>query len=323
MKHLRWLVCGMLSLTVSAVAQEVKDIQESPEQLRKELKEKENRIQKLEIQNQELETKVAEFQRQLKELKENERVKGLKQQIERLRMDSLEWVSRFRQQQEDYGQRLQADSSELVTLREELLHLRDYKRRWLAELAASAGSLWAEMPYRDIPLVSLRKELEKYEEFAGEDSLVADARDRLVRLQDDAMLVQLGFRLVNEPYDPVAVDSIRPPMKELRNRLSDGTPRRKEVASLFWLLDNYRETVQIFQELIGLVDECIRNQEDNPGTLVEKKLEKLEKEDGYVSALQDFPWIKEQFEAYRNYYVNYEPGCGDNKARTLIMNLKP
>ena len=214
------------------------------------------------------------------------------------------------------------DSLEIASLEKDLSELTNFRKMWLAQLAESVNEKWLEKPYSQIDVQALENALKQYEEFASSDQKIADARDKLKVLFGECQIYNQGVSIIKNPYDKTRIDMVKDPLKELRDKTTN-PDNKKELAMLYWKLDNYGVTVEIFQDVIKAIDEQISGMTGHKQAwpLVKAVLDKQEKENEYITAIKKIPWLKEQ---YDEYYEYLEKNCiGTNSVRDMMMNLQP
>ena len=267
--------------------------------------------------SKELKSQIQELENENKRLllALNECTSGKDATIDRLMLEGREQVARLQQQHID-------DSIAIVSLRADLSELSNFRKMWIAQLAESVNERWLEKPYSQINIQELENALKQYDEFASSDKRIADALDKLKVLLKDCQIYNQGIHIVNALYEKERINSILVPLKSLRDKTTDPT-KKKELSLLYWQLDNYGVTIEIFQDVIKAVDEQILglNAHKAAWPLVKAVLDKQEKDDEYITAIKKIPWLSKQYDAY---YQSLERNCvGTNRVRDMIMNLHP
>lgn len=308
--------------------------------LKKELEKKNAEIKKLEDELVKIETERNKADSLLKAEKTTGKSKELKFQMQELEQENKRLKSELancssnvektiNQQtkncQEQITQLLQQhskDSMEIASLRGDLSELSNFRKLWIAQLAESVNEKWLEKSYSQINMHELEIALKQYEEFASSDNKIADARDKLKVLLAECKIYNQGVHTVNAPYEKEQVNAIAVPLKNLRDKTT-APIKKQELSLLYWQLDNYGVTVEIFQDVIKAVDEQIlgMNAHKAAWPLVKAVLDKQEKDDEYITAIKKIPWLSEQFSLY---YKSLEKNCVDsNKVHDMILNLHP
>lgn len=308
--------------------------------LKKELKEKDDKIKELEERlaqmtlernrvdsllkeekavgkSSEVKAHIRKLEKEIKELeaKLQDCAANAETAVNQQTQANQEQILRLRQQHSQ-------DSIEIASLKSELSDLSDFRKMWLAQLAESVNEKWLDKPYSKIDVNELQKALAQYEEFASTDQRIADASVKLKELLAACQLYEQGVKVVSSPYDASQISAIAAKIKNLRDNTAD-SEKKKELSSLFWQLDNYGVTVEIFQDIIKAVDEQISGQDRHKAAwpLVNAVMEKLEKEDEYITAVKKIPWLSEQ---YGLYYDALKKDCiAPNPVHDIIMNIHP
>lgn len=308
--------------------------------LKKELAKKDARIKNLEEELAKTEIERNKADSLLKVEKATGKSKEIKSQIQVLEQENKRLKAELdncssnvdkvinqqtKSSQEQISQLLQQhskDSIEIASLRGDLAELSNFRQMWLTQLAESVNEKWLDKPYSQINMQELEIALQQYDEFASSDKKIADARDKLKMLLAECQIYNQGVSIVNAPYEKGQINSIAGSLNSLRDKVTDPT-KKQELSLLYWQLDNYGVTVEIFQDVIKAVDEQIlgMNAHKTAWPLVKAVLDKQEKDDEYITAIKKIPWLSEQFNLYYKYL---EKNCvGTNKVHDTIMNLHP
>ena len=307
--------------------------------LKKELAKKDAKIKKLEEELAKIEIEKNKADSLLKVEKATGKSKEIKSQIQVLEQENKRLKSELdncssnvekaisqqtKSSQEQISQLLQQhskDSVEIASLRGDLSELSNFRKMWLAQLAESVNEKWLNKPYSQINTQELEIALKQYDEFASSDKRIADARDKLKVLLAECQIYNQGVSIINAPFEKAQINAIAVPLKNLRDKTTDPT-KKQELSLLYWQLDNYGITVEIFQDVIKAVDEQILGYDHKAAwPLATKVLENQEKKYEYITAIKKIPWLSEQYDAY---YKSLEKNCvGTNKVHDTIMNLHP
>lgn len=275
---------------------------------------------------EELERKVQELNEELEEQAENSNVKKLKDKISSLRKDieilkgdTARLAAQLRQQADDFCEHSETERIAREELQRSLDELRNFRVKWLSQLATEVDGKWLKKSYSEISITDLQKELTEYKKYVREDEKVAKAYVQLEQLLAECLLYENGVSAVNAPYDEMQVDKLKSQIQVLKEQV-DNEFKKKELARLYTQLDNYRVTVEIFQDVIKAVEESTMGQDDHDiaWPLVEVVLKKQEDENEYISALRDIPWLSEQFDIY---YAGLKADClTKSTVRNKIMS---
>lgn len=344
MDHIKHFVLfAMLCCSVSLSAQDNGEKDENPYKeivkLQREANSKEKKIKELEEALKKMESQKAKVESLLKEERESGKSKEVRDRLNELqtKVASLEGElnkcqkdaqSNLQQQRDSYQQQIsllqqqQTEDSELIAdLKRQVSELSGFRKIWLNQLAESVNAKWLEKPYSQISIPDLEVELKQYEEFAPSDKRIADAYNDLKLLLKDCALYSRGVQIINSPYDKDSINSILPSLKNLCGKTKDSA-RTKELSLLYWLLDNYGVTVEIFQDVIKSIDKQIDGQSSKKAALalVKATLDMQEK-DQNISAIKKIPWLAEQ---YKEYYEDLQKDCLiKSDVHDRIMKIQP
>lgn len=340
------LIIAFLGCSVSLTAQDNIKNNDDPYKenydLRKNLEKKDEDIKKLEGKLAKIESEKNKADSLLKVEKaggksEKRKLQKLKQENNRLRSDldscssnTEKTISRYMQSSQERIQALMQqhsnDSMEIASLKGNLEELQNFRKMWIAYLVTSINEKWLVKPFSQIDLTELENELKQYEGFLSIDKRIENAYDTLKVLFDDCQIYNQGTHIVNAPYDKGQIDTIAVLVKNLRDNAVD-PDKERELSTLYWQLDNYGITVEIFQDVIKVVDDEIakgkkdKGEHNVIGPLVMAVLRKQETDNGYLTAIKEIPWLSEQYDAYVN--ALKENSVGPNEVRDRIMNLQP
>lgn len=327
MKHIILSCAFMIWAGISANSQEVvsaesektaqTNLEESNATLKKTLEAKEEEIDKLKSEMLKLTSKLNKLQadyKQLDSLYNVEKKEGkstlMKKQIKSLQKDSVSLTKRIpfvidsitsvhQVQLETMHQRMADDSIQIAKLSQELNVLEEFKVKWLTELAESVNETWLNKTYSSVNLADLETAYQEYEKYSTASPKVAAARDCLKPFVENCRIYAQGIEAVNTPYDATKVEPLVSSMHALRDAETNAENKNDLIALVKQLFD-YRDTVEIFQDVMKAVSEVTSNNNDKKlaWPLVEAKLKTIEKEDEYISAICAIPWLKQQFEKY-------------------------
>lgn len=320
MKRNLFFLIGMMLCVVTAYAQDKEELDPKDEVIEK----LELRLEKLRIENEKLDSalqaerregKAATYKKQIKQLKKDSLALSLQMET------TVEELQKKHQEKMDVlvGQHKE-DSLAMASLQEELHHLQEFRVMWLAQLAESVNEKWLEKPYVAIDVLALEKDYKQYDWYAPMDAKVAEARDKLKPFVDNVHLYRRGIEAVNSVYDTEKVTSLIEPMRVLRDGMPGGD-NRDDVANLYWQLDNYAITIEIFQDVIRAVNEAVKGISGQAGAwpLVKAALEKQEIESEYISAIKMIPWLAKQYDKY--FKLLEKDSTRPNKVGEAIMRI--
>ncbi|WP_308769725.1 hypothetical protein [uncultured Bacteroides sp.] len=323
-----WIACPMYAQNVNENARQVEQDDPYKEnfRLRSENGNLQSRLEELNRKVQELNEELEKQKKMLEEEKANVKVRNLKDEnrslgeiIEILKGDTTRLAEQLRQQANDFRERSEADRREKEELQRGLDELRSFRIKWLSQLAEEVDGKWLKKSYSEISVAELQKELTEYKKYAKEDEKVAKACDQLEKLLAECQLYEDGVNVIHAPYDEMQVNRLKSQIQILKEQV-DNEFKKKELERLYTQLNNYRVTIEIFQDVIKAVEESIIGQDahDIAWPLVEVILKRQEDENGYISALRDIPWLSEQFDLY---YAALKADCLSKSAvRNKIMS---
>lgn len=328
MKHIILSCAFMIWAGISANSQEVvtaeleksaqTNLEDSIATLRKALEGKEKEVEKLNSDMQKQSLKLSKLQadyKQVDSLYNVEKKEGkstlMKKQIKSLQKDSVALTKRIlfvidslnsvhQAQLETMHQQMAEDSTQMVKLTKELKGLEEFKLKWLTELAESVNETWLNKTYATVQLPELESAYLQYEKYADASPKVAAARDSLKPFVENCRLFMQGVEAVNSPYDSIKVEPLVPSMRALRDAATNAE-NKSDLTVLAQQLFDYQVTVEIFQDVINAVKNVTsgKNEHKLAWPLIKAQLDKMEKEDGYISAVCAIPWLKKQFDEYR------------------------
>lgn len=263
-------------------------------------KEVKERIKTLEQENKELEEK-------LKASSGN-----VEQAVNRQAKESQSQIIQLTQQHSN-------DSTTIESLRKELADLTNFRKMWLTQLAESVNEKWLEKPFSQIKLTELEGDVKLYEEFASADKRIADASTKLKSLLTDCRIYDQGVKTINSPYDATQVKNMANSIKNLMSKTND-PEKKQELSLLYWQLDNYGITIEIFQDVINAVDKQIDVQAGHKAIWPLVKVV-LEQQQDDITAVKKIPWLAKQYDLYQ---TELEKNCiAPNSVHDIIKNLQP
>ena len=342
-KYLKYLLLVALCCGATALrAQDPKD-DEDPQkviaQQKKAIEDQEEKIKDLEKQLTKLKAEKAKADSLLKAEKETGKLKEAKNQIKELQKEIDELKKKQKsyadsvsqaagQQSKDCQAQLQQlqdrqakDQAEITALNQQLKDLHSFRQMWLAEQVEKVETQWLSKNYPDIDMSELERTIQTYQEFVS-DQRIADARNKLLALQEECRIYQNGDKLIKSPYDAAQVKAAATAVKALRDKITNAN-KKTTLSTLYRLLNDYGVTVEIFQDAIKAVDKQLSGQDQHriAWPLVKATLDKQEKDYKYISAIKDIPWLKDQYEAYE---AALKKDClAPNPIHDLILNLQP
>lgn len=302
----------------------IESLKEDLEDRDKTIRELEADLAELNAENEKLDSalraerkegKAAKYRRQIKQLKEDSTAlsERMEEALEKMRQEHQKQVDLFVAQHKE-------DSLVNVDLRAQLAELEEFRVIHLAQMAESVDEKWLNKAYADVDSVALETDFAQYDQYAPMDTAVAQARDKLAAFVANVRLYRQGRKAVHSKYEADVVSPLIEPMRALRNRLPEGS-NKDDVANICWQLDNYAITVEIFQDVIKAVNKAVEGQKTAKAAwyLAQAELNKQEKESEYISAIQDIPWLKEQYGVY--YKLLEKDASKPNEVGEKILKL--
>lgn len=231
-------------------------------------------------------------------------------------------AQRFQQQMQQMQHQRSQDSTEIAILKADLGELRNFRKMWIAQLAGSVNEDWMKKAYSQVDIAALEKVFQQCEEFASADQKIATARNQLQKLLRECRIYQEGVRLLNSPYDKQLVNAGALEVKGVLAGTTDAA-KKEELSTLLRQLEDYKYNLQIFRDVIKIVDDKIANIDMHSAAwpIAKGMLDKQEQEDESITCIQQVPWLKTQYE---NYYKCLKENCkGPNESRDAILKLQP
>lgn len=286
------------------------------------------RVKKLEYRNEELYSL-------LKAEKQEGKAAKYKQQIKKLRQDSINLSNKLttmvavtelnecKKQVETLTGQHGKDNSTIVSLQDKLKELQDFCIKRSTLLAESVGERWLNKSYSAIDVNELEMDFQQCEKFTSADHPeITNAKKQLKVLLDNSRLYQKGVNAINSEYNAEVVESLETPMHTLCDHTKNADVK-SDVEYLYWQLTNYGTTVEIFQDVIGEVNKAIEGQSTHKAAwpLVNAALKKQEDDSEYITAIQKIPWLAKQYEEY---FKALKTNCMKRSpVEEIIMGLKP
>lgn len=340
MKKLISILIAALCSTIVCYAHNPKDddneLYKRIVELQDTAKAKEKEISKLRKELAALQDEYAKVADQLEaeknSVKKNE-LKELKKQISQLQKDSADCADNLetilKKQADEYEKQLaklrqqhSKDSANLAAMQQGLDELKNFRQLWIADMAKSVDEQWMKKPFSQIDIAELEKVYQQCEEFSKTDKKIAEAGRKLKLLLNDCKIYQQGMTAINSPYNAASVHSIASSVKDVQSRMVDEV-KKNELKTLIGKLNDYGVTVEIFQDVIKAVDKAITGQDNHNAAwrLAIATIDKQEKDNEYISAIKEIPWLEDQYNAY---YEAIKKNClKSNPAKEAILAIIP
>ena len=293
--------------------------------MEKKMKELKSSLETRKKDNEKLQRELEKVQEKASKSKLTQRVEVLEKQLKEAREElearahqDKENEQSLQQLKEDFAQQIQDSSQVIQQLKNELAGLADIREQWFRQLVAEADAKWLTKPYSEIRVDDLQTSMAPYQQYAGANQDIQKTYEELQQLLTETRLYRKGEDALSKPFDLEAVESLLEELK-LTQRSLQQSFRKQDVDNLVSLFEDYGLNIRTVQRLIARIETKYKGV---PGSefLVEDLI-KAENDDlGTVDMLESYPWLKEQFEAYRQYMK--KNGVEENEYGQTIMNLK-
>ena len=273
-----------------------------------------------------VEKQLASLQDSLKQVRKE--LEKIKKENEKMKADNT--ANHVKLLQESYQQvaqdlknvrdSLRIRQGELETARAELASLSDVKEQWFKQLVATAQNDWLNRSFSSIDPAVLEESLAVYERYASESQALQQCAGQLKELLEKTRTYRDASQALNVEYYPVEVNRLASWAQS--SLAGESNPSRKqELADVYDKLYNYWARISMCQDLIRSIDENLKGVNSKvrwPG-IVEDVIKEEEENFATLTAIHSIPWLKEQFENYRNAVL--EKGTEPNEFRSRILGL--
>lgn len=221
--------------------------------------------------------------------------------------------------------RIAQDSATIDRLQSDLASLQGFRAMWVSSLVESVDSYWLAMPYSQIvpdKMQELTSLTHLCRQYAPTDGKIKKALSSLQALEAECIIYQKGDSLINSQYDKGMVNNSAASVASLRDRTKDDA-KREELDSIYKILNDYGAALSAFKRVVRAVDAITDGKTNPKGTFIEVEAELKRQEEDYerISAIEEVPWLRRQ---YNEYYKALKKNClGKNTARDLIISLQP
>ena len=301
---------------------EIKRLQESIQAFQKEINDLRSDMEKSDKQREKDAKTIADLQSNLRAEKENAKSSKWQEQIKQLQNEKSQLLADYNKLKEESDKKEEqrvADQRTIADLESELNTLKDFKVKWLADLADGVDREWMDRTYASFDVKELESECQQFAQYEKEDGKVKAASAKLKGLLEEKRLYDRGMQTVAQPYEKSKVDQCAFEIKALESRQQIAV-KKNELHELASLLENYGLDLEIFQDLIVDLEKRIEGEGEMAWSIAGIFLEQQKKEDA-IAAIEEIPWLKGQYELY---YAALRENCfGPNPARDLIMSLQP
>ena len=322
----------------------IKETREKNKDLENEIKDKDAQIKRLTTQLQRAETARDQAEEELRQLRDDNakhvgdsksledeiirlqgEINSLQNELSRVQGESNTAFERERQgyvnQIEQLSKQNTQFSDRIAALEKERAEMLVFRRQMVESKVKDVDTKWMNRPFAQINPAELDADLEFFNEFPKENGVQA-AIKKLNALKNSYLVYQDAVEVVNNPYDARKVAAITPKITALANSSSNAA-NKKDLDTLAKQLKYYKESVQIFQEVIMAVDDQVKTRSNHVAALpfVEMELEKQAEYEN-IDAINEVPWLARQ---YKDYVAGLKKNCKNTEipARVMIMSLKP
>ena len=130
-----------------------------------------------------------------------------------------------------YKNTLQEKDKKIQDLENNVKDLNIFRQELLAQMAQSVDEKWCSLPFSQINGTLLVEECERYNKFRSYDSRIETAYQKLTNLMSDFNDYQQGQKLINSPYDGVAVAECAKKIDILTKQIPDRQAANKRLSS--------------------------------------------------------------------------------------------
>lgn len=311
------------SKEISRKEVEIKFMQDSIQSLQKNLNGLQSELDKANIQKEKDAKTIADLQANLNAEKENAKSSKWQEQIKHLQIEKSQLLADYNKLKEESDKKEEqrvADQRTIAGLESELNSLKDFKVKWLADLADGVDREWMDRTYASFDVKELESECQQFAQYEKEDGKVKAASAKLKGLLEEKRLYDRGRQTVAQQYEKSKVDQCAFEIKALESRQQIAV-KKDELHKLVGRLERFGLDLGIFQEVIINLEKLIDGSDaDLAWSLAERFLQQQEEDDA-IAAIEEIPWLKGQYELY---YAALRENCfGPNPARDLIMSLQP
>ena len=208
--------------------------------------------------------------------------------------DSTMDVAQLKKENEELKKRIK-------DLESQLNELNSFKRRMVADLAKDVDDVWMKKSFDELlaDSTAFRKAMKDYADFAGQDSDVAKAKEKMEALEKELAVYMNALKVLEEKFELQRVNAALNEVDSLLAK-TDVESKKKELDKVRKKLNNYAPIVELFQDMVRSFKENGKvSPEDTEYdyNLIEALLKKQREYDN-ITAYNSIPWLKRQFEKY-------------------------
>lgn len=210
--------------------------------------------------------------------------------------------------------KLRADSERKEKHLEEL---KNFEKEYLANLSNTFDADWANRRYSDMDAENLKELKQMCDKYKDRNDKIKVSSKKFAALQDELNCINEANRLLNEPYNLLAVNAC---LNALEKTMPTATSsHQKELTEAGNNLKDYRKGIEKFQAFIGSVDEAAKEFSNHSASYIGvKKI--VEAQGNNLKEVENNPWLSVK---YKEYLRELEKNCKEQgAARDAIMGLK-
>lgn len=210
--------------------------------------------------------------------------------------------------------KLRADSERKEKHLEEL---KNFEKEYLANLSNTFDADWANRRYSDMDAENLKELKQMCDKYKDRNDKIKVSSKKFAALQDELNCINEANRLLNEPYNLLAVNAC---LNDLEKTMPTATSsHQKELTAAGNNLKDYRKGIEKFQAFIVSVDEAAKEFSNHSASYIGvKKI--VESQGNNLKEVENNPWLSVK---YKEYLRELEKNCKEpGAARDAIMGLK-
>lgn len=251
------------------------------------------------------EEEISKLTRNIEE-RNSQKTDNLKKEIEKLQEINDAIITE--------NSKLRADSERKEKHLEEL---KNFEKEYLANLSNTFDADWANRRYSDMDAENLKELKQMCDKYKDRNDKIKVSSKKFAALQDELNCINEANRLLNEPYNLLAVNAC---LNDLEKTMPTATSsHQKELTAAGNNLKDYRKGIEKFQAFIGSVDEAAKEFSNHSASYIGvKKI--VEAQGNNLKEVENNPWLSVK---YKEYLRELEKNCKEpGAARDAIMGLK-
>lgn len=198
-----------------------------------------------------------------------------------------------------------------------LEELKNFEKEYLANLSNTFDADWANRRYSDMDAENLKELKQMCDKYKDRNDKIKVSSKKFAALQDELNCINEANRLLNEPYNLLAVNAC---LNDLEKTMPTATSsHQKELTAAGNNLKDYRKGIEKFQAFIVSVDEAAKEFSNHSASYIGvKKI--VESQGNNLKEVENNPWLSVK---YKEYLRELEKNCKEpGAARDAIMGLK-